>query len=459
MTHCRAVRGICAGKGTVTEMDMKDTKTENKRYPRETEISHRRSELLGEEYTLIRHRSGLDIYVVRKELASAYAVFGTRYGSLDNCFRVKGEATATAVPEGIAHFLEHKMFEMKDGRDAFELYAETGADANAYTSFERTAYLFSCTSDLRRSLEILLDMVTEPYFTAQTVSKEQGIIGEEIKMCEDRPGDKVFYGCMRALYAEHPVRIPIAGTVSSIAEITPELLYKCYDTFYDLGNMYLCICGDVDTDEVIEVADEHLEPSALVEIERVLPTEAETVNAPREIAYMQVSKPLFQIGVKDTADYEGGFRHGEAVRNLLCQAMFGQSSELYCELYEAGLIGGYEASFFAIPGVSAMLVGGDADDPEAVYERFVGYAERVAREGVSEEAFVRARRVLYSQLVQSFDSAQSVAEEMLSALVNGEDIFDCAEELYRVEKGELDQLARRLFKPEHYAMSVVSSCP
>ncbi len=431
---------------------VKDMKEE---YFRNTELSCKRSELLGEEYTLIRHRSGLDIYVVRKEFASSYAVFGTKYGSLDNRFRVKGEDRVIEVPEGIAHFLEHKMFEMKDGRDAFELYAETGADSNAYTTFERTAYLFSCTSEFERSLEILLEMVTEPYFTAKTVKKEQGIIGEEIKMCEDRPGDRVFYDCMRALYAEHPVRIPIAGTVSSIAEITPKLLYECYDTFYNLGNMYLCICGDVDTDVIVSIADKMLRPSAPTEIEHVLPRESEVVNEPRRISYMQVSKPMFQIGVKDTEEYIGGYGHGEAVRSLLCQAMFGQSSELYAELYDTGLVGGYDASFFAVPGASTMLIGGDADDPEAVYERFASYAERVAREGVPEEAFVCARRVLYAQLVRSFDSAQSVAEDMFSSLVSGEDTLDCADELYRVKKEEVDLLAKRLFAKEHYAMSVV----
>lgn len=422
-----------------------------------TEVIRRESKLLGEEYTLIHHKSGLDIYVFQKNYSSAYAVFGTRYGSFDNSFRLKGEADIASVPEGIAHFLEHKMFEMEDGRDAFELYAETGADSNAYTSFERTGYLFSCTDGFRRSLEVLLEMVTKPYFTEQTVQKEQGIIGEEIKMCEDRPGDKLFYGLMGALYKEHPVRIPIAGTVDSIAQITPDLLYRCYNTFYNLRNMFLCICGDVTVDEIVAVADEKLEEAPDIEIERILPIESDEVNKPRETAYMQVSKPMFQIGVKDRAETDEDFRHGEAVRNLLCEAVFGPSSALYSELYEDGLIGNYDASFFAVPGISAMLIEGDADDPEAVYDRFTRYASEIAANGVPEEELVRARRVLYAQLVQSFDASSEVAETAFSMLVNGGDIFDCADEIYKVEKRELDELAKRLFSPEHYAMSVVRS--
>lgn len=422
---------------------------------RNTELIYKKSDILAEEYTLIRHKSGLDIYVLRKPFSSVHAIFGTRYGSLDNCFRIKGEADIASVPEGIAHFLEHKMFEMEDGRDAFELYSETGADANAYTTFDHTAYLFNCTENFKSSLEVLLDMVTKPFFTEQTVQKEQGIIGEEIRMCEDRPGNAVFFGIMRAIYKENPVRIPIAGTVESIAEITPELLYRCYNTFYNLHNMYLCICGDVNIDEIIQVADERLKIADEIETERIMPQESERVNTPREIIDMKLSKPKFQIGVKDIMDPEKSFLHEEAVRNLLCEAMFGLSSELYGELYDSGMIGSYNAGFSTMNGVSCMLIGGDADDPEKVYEKFAAYAESVVKNGVPEEEFIRARRVLYSQMAQMFDSSEEAADGMLSALINGEDIFDCAEELYKVEKCELEELAKKLFAEEHYAMCVV----
>ncbi|MBR2460698.1 MAG: insulinase family protein [Clostridia bacterium] len=415
----------------------------------------KKSRLLGEEYTLIRHKSGLDIYVVKKDFSATYAVFGTRYGSLDNCFRIKGEERPVEVPEGIAHFLEHKMFEMEDGRDAFELYAETGAEANAYTSIDRTAYLFSCTSDFETNLRTLLRMVTSPFFTEQTVKKEQGIIGEEIRMCEDRPWDALHYGLMRAVYKAHPVRIPITGTVESIAEITPELLYNCYNTFYNLRNMALCICGNVDVESVAAIADEMLEIAPSCEIERILPEESPEVDHSREIIEMQVSKPMFSIGVKDCESAEGEPCHYEAVRNLLCESLFGMSGDLYSELYESGAVGGYGAAYFTERDIGLLNIYGDCDDPEAVFEKFREYAERVAQTGVSEEQFIRARRVLYAQTVRSFESSSDIAEAFFSAFAAGQELFDYAEEIYRVTKEEVDMLARRLFRPERYAMCVL----
>ena len=414
-----------------------------------------RSELLGEEYTLIHHKSGLDIYVVEKDFSSAYAIFGTRYGSNDNCFKLKGEAENVCVPEGIAHFLEHKMFEMEDGSDAFEAFAQVGADANAYTGGTRTAYLFSCTKDFGYSLRTLLGMVTKPYFTERTVEKERGIIAEEIKMCEDRPGDALYYGLLRAVFEKHPVRIPVAGTVESISEITPELLYRCYNTFYNLRNMALCICGNVDIGEIISIADEMLTEAPAFEIERFVPKESENVFKARESVRMQVSKPMFRIGVKDLSPYEGGHLHGETVRALLCEALFGAGGELFNELYEEGLVGGYDAYFATGKSASMLTVSGDADDPEAVFERFVAYASKCAENGVTDEQFIRARRVLYAQLVQSFDSSADIAEGLFSAFVSDLRLFDSADEIYRVTKEEIDGLAKKLFVPSRYAMSTV----
>ena len=230
------------------------------------DIREVKSERLGESYFEIDHPSGLKILVYpKKNYAATYAVFGTRYGSIDTEFRLNGEEKFTCVPEGIAHFLEHKLFESED-LDAFERYAKTGASANAYTSFDKTCYLFSCTGKFQESLEILLDFVTHPYFTEKTVQKEQGIIGQEIQMCRDEAGWEALFSLLRAMYKTHPVRIDIAGTVESIAEITPELLYKCYETFYNFSNMVLCVAGNVTPDEVLSVADRLLKPQKPIEI-------------------------------------------------------------------------------------------------------------------------------------------------------------------------------------------------
>jgi len=240
---------------------------------------------IDEKYYYIKHESGLDIYVVPKNHTNSYALFATKYGSIDNIFKLEGEPEFTEVPDGIAHFLEHKMFENEDGIDTFKKYAETGASANAYTSFNKTCYLFSCADNeekFDKSLEILLDFVTHPYFTEKTVRKEQGIIGQEIRMYEDNPGWQVYFQMMANMYKKHSVRLDIAGTDESISKITADILYKCYNTFYNLSNMALCVSGNVTPEQVKKVADKILKKSEPIKIERFNYEEPEGVVKKRD---------------------------------------------------------------------------------------------------------------------------------------------------------------------------------
>lgn len=238
----------------------------------EIKLTENRS--INEKFYTLHHESGLDIYVIPKKHSTAFAVFGTRYGSADRTFKLAGENDWLTVPDGVAHFLEHKMFENEDGTDAFSLYAPFGGNANAFTSFTTTVYLFSCTEHFDENLRVLLSFVTSPHFTEETVRKEQGIIGEEIKMYIDNPSWRVYFNLLRALYVHHPVRVDIAGTVESIAQITPEILYRCYNTFYNLHNMALCICGDVTPEQVKAVADAVLKKAPDQEILRAIPGRA-----------------------------------------------------------------------------------------------------------------------------------------------------------------------------------------
>ena len=222
---------------------------------------------IGLGYLYKEHSSGLKIYLMRLHgVSSTRAIFGTKYGSIDTCFSKDGGAPVS-VPEGIAHFLEHKLFE-SDGVDAFELFSKTGAYSNAYTSFDRTCYLFNCTDNLEENLKILLGFVQSPYFSKETVEKEQGIIGQEIQMYLDAPDWRVLFNLFCALYYENPVRIDIAGTRQSISEITAELLYSCYETFYNPSNMFLCLAGDFDEDKVLDLIDAELKPSTPIKITR-----------------------------------------------------------------------------------------------------------------------------------------------------------------------------------------------
>ena len=249
------------------------------------------------------HASGLKIMVYPKPgYRSAYAVFGTRYGSVNTRFKADGELVS--VPDGIAHFLEHKMFESEEG-DAFAKYAKTGASANAFTSFDQTCYLFSCTENFEKSFEILLDLVQSPYFTEQTVQKEQGIIGQEIRMYDDSPDWRVMVNLLNALYHNHPVKIDIAGTVESIAEITAEKLYQCYRAYYNLHNMVLCVAGNVDPGEVVKIADRKLKPVEKVTAENVFPQEPDGIVQERVEQRLAVAVPMFQLGFKETRGYSG----------------------------------------------------------------------------------------------------------------------------------------------------------
>ena len=331
-------------------------------------VTTRESKMLGDRYVCVKHPSGLTILIYpREKMRSTYAVFGTRYGSIDKAFKRSDEPEAEVTPAGIAHFLEHKLFESEDG-DAFTRYAEIGASANAYTSFETTRYLFSCTENAEKALEILLDFVQSPYFTAQTVEKEQGIIGQEIKMYDDDPQWRVLFNLLRALYHNHPIKDDIAGTVESIAAITPKHLYRCYNTFYNLNNMALCVSGNCDVDSVLALCDKMLKKSAPVQVERVLDAEPDSIVRPAVEERLAVASPIFEFGIKEA---DGGRHRSEkdlAVTEVLLDIMASDSSPLFRRLLDASLIN--EASFsyeyFEGTGYGAVLFGGESSDPHAV---------------------------------------------------------------------------------------------
>ena len=246
----------------------------------------------GEKYYYTKHKSGLDIYVIPKDFKTSFAMFSTKYGAIDNCFKLAGEENFHEVPDGIAHYLEHKMFENEDGVDTFSRFAKYGANANAFTSGTMTSYLFSCTDHLKENLEILLDYVSKPYFTPENVEKERGIIGQEIRMYEDNPGSAIYYNLLEALYEKHQTRVNVAGTIESIAKITPELLYDCYYTFYNFSNMTLCVSGRADMGMVLEVVDRILPEREQKTIIRNYYDEKPEVYRKRVSAEFEVAKPI-----------------------------------------------------------------------------------------------------------------------------------------------------------------------
>lgn len=368
----------------------------------------------GETVTRVDHPSGLTVYVWPKEgYRSHYAVFGTYYGSIDAAFTLGGKDVE--VPAGIAHYLEHKLFENEDC-DAFQRYAATGADANAFTSFERTAYLFSGTGDITPSLEILLDFVQAPYFTPETVEKERGIIGQEIRMYDDAPGWRVFFNLLRSMYQTHPVRTDIAGTVESIAQITPELLYGCYDAFYNLHNMVLAVAGNVTVEQVLAVADRLLKPAPPWSLTRPDPHEPLDVGTARVEERMTVAAPLFYFGFKHPMTGMEPLSVKEAVAgSALLEILAGHSSPLYTRLMQEGLINrSFGMELFDGPGYAAFLFGGESRDPDAVAAAIGEEADRLRREGIDPLAFEAVRNALYGAAVMSLNDVEDCGDQLMN---------------------------------------------
>ncbi len=417
-----------------------------------------RSEFLNEQYTFFKHESGLKVYVFPKKLSTSYAVFATKYGSLENKFKSSKDTDFTTVPDGIAHFLEHKMFENENGEDTFAKYAKYGANANAYTSNNITAYLFSSTDNFYESLEILLDFVTKPYFTKETVQKEQGIIAQEIRMYDDNPVTRLYYELLGALYKNHNVKINVAGTVKSISEITPELLYFCYNTFYNLNNMALCVCGEVKEEKVRALCDKMLKKSDAQTITREYPSEDENVNKQKAIAYLPVSKPLFAIGVKDIkiSDEPMVRLRKKASADIACKMMFGKTSEFFNSLYDAGLISGdLHAEYEHNESFSFISLDGKSDNPDEVFARFLDYIEECKKSPLSKAAFERAKRVRLAGFIGLFDSSEDIANEFLPFIFDGVSIFDYADILRSITYEEALDFINEAFKKEHTSLAKV----
>lgn len=411
-------------------------------------------EIFGDTCYMATHPSGLKIFVYPKEgYASTYAMFGTAYGSIDTTFRRSDETETVTVPAGIAHFLEHKLFESEDG-DAFARYAKTGASANAFTSFDKTCYLFSCTGNLQESLEILLDFVQSPYFTPQTVQKEQGIIGQEIRMYDDNPEWRVFFNLLGAMYHEHPVKVNIAGTVESIADITADLLYRCYRTFYSPANMVLAVAGKVEPELVFSTAEAMLKKSGGFTVERSFPQEPDAVLKERVEENLSVSVPLFQLGFKEKAP-EGRISGRElAHTDILLELLASESSPLYCRLLEEGLINptfGYE--YLELPGCAAVIFGGESSNPDRVAEEIKKEITRLRQEGIAAEDFERARRAVYGRGIAALGNVQSVASLLMESAFAGREIDDA---LRGAEEATVEDIEKRLCCQMREETSVLS---
>ena len=421
------------------------------------DIKEIKSGHLDDSYYMVKHSSGLTIYIYPKEKNnSTYAVFGTKYGSIDNCFRISGEKEPHKVPDGIAHYLEHKLFESEDG-DAFERYAKTGASANAYTSFYNTCYLFSCTQNVYKSLEILLDFVQSPYFTIETVQKEQGIIGQEIKMYDDDPQWCVLFNLLEAMYHNHPVKNDIAGTVASIAKITPELLYECYNTFYNLNNMVLCIAGNIDTDKVLKICDKMLKPSKPIEIERIFENEPRHIVNARVEKKLAVASPLFNLGFKEEANGTMADVSKLAQTDILLEAFAGDFTKLYRRLLDKGLINenSFGKEYFEGPGFASVIFGGESKDPESAAEEIKNEIVKIRKNGIDPANFELAKKSLYGRSVSSLNDVGSIANSLAALSLSGRNFFGYIDAIADADIDAVNDRLETQLKPEYSSLSVI----
>lgn len=416
------------------------------------------SESLQEKYYEIDHKSGLKIFVMPKEnYKSTYAVFGTKYGSIDTRFKRSDEENFTVVPEGIAHFLEHKLFESEE-LDAFTRYAETGASANAYTSFDKTCYLFQCSDRFEDSLKILLDFVTHPYFTKETVEKEQGIIGQEITMYYDVPGWMSTFNLLRCLYSKHPVRIDIAGTVESIAEITDKLLYDCYNTFYNLHNMALVVVGNVKPETVINICDEYLKTAENVTVERSFEPEPREIVKAYDEYYISTGVPVFAFGYKEKCATPERTVREIVETNILLEIIAGETSSLYSKLMEMGLINEeFSKEYFVGYGFETVMFEGESNDPKAVASEIKKEIANLKANGIDGELFETVRRNLYGKEIMQYNDIDAVANGIIGAYFAGYSLFDVMDIYKSVTKEDIEARLQGLMDEKYSALSVVKA--
>ena len=403
--------------------------------------------------------NGLTVAVLpRKDFTRKIAYFVTDYGSIHTAFSFEGQEHH--VPAGVAHYLEHKLFDMPGGQDVSAEFAAMGANVNAFTSYDVTAYYFSCTAHFRRCLELLLEFVSTPYFTEESVEKERGIIDQEIGMCADTADNVCFENMTKALYRVHPIRVPILGTPETIRQITPQILELCHRAFYTPGNMILCVVGDVDPEEVAATARQILGTEKR-EVGQKLPLGEEPMESPcRDVAQtMDVNIPSFNLSFKCESMGTGAEAiRKEMVAELACDVLFGDASHLYRKLYEAGIIdSSFGGGFETIDGCALLTCSCDCHNPQAVREAILEEVARLSREGIDDKDFLRLKRSTLGRRIRSLDSFDSTCYRICAYHMTGFDYFKFPEIYRTIEKQELLDFLTRVVTRERSCLSVIQT--
>ena len=414
-------------------------------------------ERIGEEVLRATLPNGLPVYIVpKKGFSRKYALFATRYGGMDMRFEKDGQWLDT--PAGIAHYLEHKMFDTEEGNALQEL-AKNGAEPNAFTSNAITCYYFDATEKFYENLEILLSFVSVPYFTDESVQKEQGIIAQEIGMIEDNPEWQVYKQLMQALYHTSPARTPVAGSVESISHITAQTLYDCHKAFYTPANMCLVVVGDVKPERIIAAANQILPAKSGPLIRRDYGAEEELTAAEHFVtAAMEVSMPTFLVGFKCPPQHGGEQQHRfTAIGELACDVLMGESSPLYARLYAEGLINGsFGAAFDLLPGASYVYAGGDSKDPQAVAEAILAEAQQLVSQGMDGDYYCRVVNANFGAALKALNSFESIAVSMAEGCFQGYDPYRFPEVYDSITVEDVLDFLRQNMTRDHMALSVIT---
>ena len=406
--------------------------------------------------------NGLEVYILpKKGFNKTFATFTTKYGSIDNQFVPLGSEEYIKVPDGIAHFLEHKLFEKEDG-DVFQQFSKQGASANAFTSFTRTAYLFSSTSNVELNLDTLMDFVQEPYFSEKTVEKEKGIIGQEITMYDDNPDWRLYYGVIQNLYENHPVRIDIAGTVESISHINKDLLYECYGTFYHPSNMLLFVVGPVNVEQTMKQIKDNqnkkqFEP--VTEIKRQFPNEPVAASEKKQVLQMNVQTSKCLVGIKaNQVDQSGSdMLRNELSLNIILDILFGKSSDHYQKLYSEGLIDdSFSYDYSQEKGFGFAMIGGDTPYPDKLAETLKGML-LTAKQGdnFTIESLERAKKKKIGGFLRAVNSPEYIANQFTRYAFNEMNLFDIVPTLESITMDEIKTAASEFISEDRFTVCQV----
>ena len=401
--------------------------------------------------------NGMPVFVVPKRgFSKYYAFFATDYGGADRRFRLGGDWIDT--PAGVAHFLEHKMFDTEDG-NALTLLSANGASPNAYTSTDITAYHFMCTDNFRENLETLLSFVSVPYFTQESVEKEQGIIGQEIAMIEDEPDYCLYYGLLRTLLRHNPMRDPVAGSVESISRISAQTLYDCHKAFYHPSNMALCVAGNVDPSEVFDIAERILpKESAEVPVRDYGQPEESKPLSPRVSAAMEVSQTIFLAGCISEPSARGReYIRSELISALALDILAGHSSPLYIRLYSEGLVSSdFSASYDSAVGAAYSMFGGESSDPDRVFGEVVNEIKRLSENGPDPAFFGRIRKAALGSHIRMLNSFDAICGGIVNGCFHGYDAFESTDVLAALTLDDITDFYRKNLSPENMAISIIT---